>query len=214
MILAGEILDLRFGSIIGGHAFGLKGVMAKVIGSPAGVKTVVGAGLNPLTYKRIIELGQSMKKTKEIIEKVQITVQPLLQEMKRLTPEQRETATELMFKSQEMETQIEEQTKEIAVLQSSIPPFSEVDIFVSGRILPRSQVIIADRYTTIQEEIRGPVKVVLRQVQGVKELQLINQLTGSVRSLISGRLEPENVDKVLELPPRPEIKQPGSKTAT
>jgi uncharacterized protein (DUF342 family) len=214
VILAGDVLDIRFGSIIGGHSFGLKGVKAKSIGSPAGVKTVVGAGLNPLTFKRIFELEQSIKKTKEIIEKVQASVQPFLQQLKRLTPEQREKATELMFKSQEMEMQIEEQKKEIEAHQSSLPPYSEVEIFASSRILPRTQVFIADRYATIQEEIKGPVKVVLRQVEGAKELMLINQLTGSVRSLIAGKLDPETADKVLDLPAKPEIKQPGAKAST
>jgi uncharacterized protein (DUF342 family) len=214
VVLAGDVLDIRFGSLIGGHAFALKGARAKSIGSPGGVKTIVGVGMTPLIYKRIFEIEQSMKKAKDLIVKIQTSVEPLLKERKRMTPEQREKATELMFKSQEMQLQVDDQKKESEALAASLPPYSEVELFVSGRILPKTQIFIADRYVTIQEEIKGPVKVVLRQVQGVKELLLVNQLTGSVRSLIAGRIEPETAAEVLAMPAKPEVKQPGSKSTT
>ncbi|NLE29414.1 MAG: DUF342 domain-containing protein, partial [Phycisphaerae bacterium] len=186
---------------IGGHAFALKGVRVKSLGSPAGVKTVVGVGMNPLIYQRIFEL-----------EKIQTSVEPLLKQIKRLTPDQREKATELMFKAQEMQMQIDDRKNESQTLLDTLPPYSEVELFVSGRILPKTQIFIADRYVTIHDEIRGPVKVVLRQVQGIKELLSINQLTGDVHSFIAGRLEPETAAEVLNLPAKPEIKQPGLKT--
>jgi uncharacterized protein (DUF342 family) len=212
VILAGDTLDIRFGSLIGGHAFALKNVRVKSLGSPAGVKTVVGVGMNPLIYQQIFELEKNMRKVKEVVEKIQTSIEPLLKHIKQLTPDQREKATELMFKSQEMQTQIDDQKKESQSLLDSLPPYSEIEIFVSGRIFPKTQIFIADRYVTIQDEIKGPAKVVLRQVQGVKELLLINQITGDVRSFISGRLEPETAAEVLNLPPKPKIKQPGAKT--
>jgi uncharacterized protein (DUF342 family) len=214
VILAGDILDIRFGSILSGYTFALKGIRAQSIGSPGGVKTVVGIGMNPLIYERIFELEKMMKKNQEVIEKVQTSVQPLLNQLKRLTADQREKATELMFKSQEMQTQVDEQKKEVDALLASLPPYTEIELSVTSRILPKTQIFIADRYATIQEEIKGRYKVILRQVQGVKEMLLVNQLTGAVRSLIAGRLEPENFAEALKLPPKPEIKQPGAKAAT
>jgi uncharacterized protein (DUF342 family) len=207
IIICNGWLDLANGSLIGGQSFALKGAEVKSLGSPAGVKTIIGVGFNPLDYKKILEMDLTIKKEAEIVQKVRTSVEPLLKQLKRLTPEQREKATELMFRAESMEQEIKQKETEKARILATFPPCNEVEVRIGGRILPNSQIHVCDKFTTIHEEIKGPVKFLVRQVEGRKELLMINQLSGAVRTLVSGKLDHE----VLNIPPKPEIAQPGTR---
>ncbi|MFA5863109.1 MAG: FapA family protein [Phycisphaerae bacterium] len=207
-IICNGWIDLSRGCLIGGHAFGLKGADIKSIGSPTGVKTVVGVGFNPLIYRQILQIDADIKKDKALVQKIRTSVEPLMQYLKRLTNAQREKATELLFHAETVENHIRKKEEEKKKLLASFPPTDEVELRVTTRIFPNTLILIGDRFSLIQEEIKGPVKLQLKQVQGVKELVLINQLTASIRSLPCGHLDLD----VLDIPLRPEIAQPGVKS--
>jgi uncharacterized protein len=209
IIICNGWLDISNGSVIGGQSFGLKGGEIKSLGSPAGVKTIVGVGLNPLDYRKILEMEVAVKKEGEIVQKIRSSVEPLLKQLKRLTPDQREKATELMFRAETMDQEIKKKEDERARLLGTLPPCTEVELRVTGKILPNSQIHVCDKFATIHEEIKGPVKLVVRLIEGRKEMLLINQITGSVRTLVCGKLDQE----VLSIPAKPQIAQPGAKSA-
>jgi len=206
-IICNGWLDIPNGSLIAGQAFGLKGADIKSIGSPVGVKTVVGVGMNPLVYQRILELEKMIKSDQELAQKIRSSVGPLLQQLKRLTAEQREKATELMFHADSLDMENKNKDDERKKLLETFPPVTDVELRVSGCILPNTQVFIGDKFTTIREEIRGPLKIVMRIVEGKKEMLLINNLTGSCRTLLAGKLDLDSLD----IPKKPEIAQPGVK---
>ncbi len=207
IVICNGRFDLTNGSLIGGQTFAAKGAEIKSLGSPAGAKTIVGVGFNPLDYCKIMEMEAAAQKEAEIVQKVRSSVEPLLKQLKRLTPEQREKATELMFRAETMEQEIKKKEEEKARILATFPPFSEVEIRITGRILPNSQIHVCDKFTTIHEEIKGPVKFLIRQVDGHKELVMVNLLSGSSRILVCGKLDRES----LNIPPKPEISQPGSR---
>ena len=208
IVICNGWLDLSNGSLIGGQSFALKGAEIKSLGSPAGVKTIVGVGFNPLDYRKIMEMEIAVKKETELAQKIRTSVEPLLKQLKRLTAEQREKATELMYRAETMEQEIKQKEEERTRILGIFPSYNDVEIRIGGRILPNSQIHVCDKFTTVHEEIKGPVKLLVRQVDGLKELLLINQLTGSTRALVCGKLDHE----ALNIPPKPEIAQPGSRS--
>jgi len=206
-------LKIRHGSIIGGCQYAVGRVVAKSIGSPGGVKTVVGAGFDPQAVLRLFEIERDMKKKQDVVEKVKSNVAPLLKQLKRLTADQREKATELMFRAEALEAEIaklREEQKAIA-LPTAVEEGGRdlVEITAINHIHPNTVLHLADRVVTIREELPGPIKIVLRKVQGVTEALLVNRSSGSVRTLRAGQVTPDEII----VPARPEFVQPGAKPA-
>jgi len=209
-VVCGGQLRIKHGSIIGGQQYAMGDIHVKSLGSPVGVKTVVGAGCDPRLSRRILDLDRKITKTKEVIEKIQRNVEPLLQHLKRLMPEQREKATELMYRVSTLEEDIKRMEDEKQEIRSRFPEPTAVEIQVSSKIFPNTVVHIANKFAAVQSEIKGPVKIVLRKVAGVTQMLLIDRISGSIRTM---RAQPVSLD-VLELPDKPEIVQPGTKTAS
>ena len=62
-------------------------------------------------------------------------------------------------------------------------------VLVLNRIYPGVTLRFGDRVVTFKEEKRGPIKIERRQIKNVTEIVTVNQLTGSVFPLKSGRIQ-------------------------
>jgi len=206
-IICGGSFDIRHGVIIGGRQFVMGDIRAKVIGSQADVKTVVGTGCDPRRSRSIIEIKQKIEQMRKLAEKIRLNVDPLLKQMKRLTANQREKATELMYKASALEQKIADMDAEKQEIVKAFPDITEVQLNVTSKIYPNTVIIIANKFLVIKEEVKGPVKITLRKVEGVTEMLLINGLTGSIRTLPAQAVGLEQ----LQFAARPEIAQPGTK---
>lgn len=207
VILCGGQLLMKYGVIIGGCQFAMGGMRAKTVGSSTGVKTVVGVGTDPRHRRRLLEIEQKIQKSRVVVEKIRQSVAPLLQQIKRLNAEQREQATELVFKADSLEMNINEMEEEKNKLLSAFTDPTGVELSVTSKIFPNTYVHVAHRVTTIREEITGPLRIVLRKVEGITEMVLISKLSGSMRTLPAQRVELNDV----KLPEKPKIAQPGAK---
>ncbi len=205
IILCTGTLNVENGAIIGGQAFACQGINVKTLGSPAGVKTIVGVASNPNILNELFTLEQINSETQKTIEKIRQTVAPLLKQMKRLTPEQREKATELMYRADELESENQKREERKQQLLQHMPDPTSVTLFVSTKILPNTEIRIGNRFAVIKQEILGPVKITLKKIQNVTEMVQTNQLSGSVYTLTSRKLDIENI----EIPQKPKIIQPG-----
>ncbi len=199
-------LDIKNGSLIAGQSYACQGAIIKSLGSPSGVKTIIGIASNPFVFHRLFEIDQQVETEKQKIEKIRISVAPLMQQLKRLTPEQREKATELMYMADSLESENTNRHKEKEELLASMPDPNTVELTVLSKILPNTEVRIGNRYTTIKEEIKGPVKILLRKIEGVTEMVQVSQSSGSVHTFKSRKLDISSI----ELPQKPEIAQPGT----
>jgi len=204
-VICGSGLDIRHGAIVGGRQFAKDGIRAKVIGSNVGVKTVVAVGMDLKLSRRIIEINQKIKQNQVLADKIRQHLDPIMKCWKRVTPGQREQATELMFKAEELQQAVESMEKEKKEIASTLPDPCRVELFVSSRLYPNTEIIVANRSTVLREKIDGPVKVLLRKVEGVTEMVLVSGLTGSARTLPAQRVILDQLDAG----PRPVISQPG-----
>ncbi len=204
-ILCKGILRVENGSIIGGQSFACQGINVKTLGSPSGVKTVVGVASNPNILHELFQLEQTYNETQKMIDKIRETVAPLLKQMKRLTPEQREKATELMYKADELEAENKQREERKQQLSDSMPNPMETNLYVATKILPNTEIRIGNRFALIKQEIAGPVKITLKKIQNVTEMVQINQLSGSIYTITSRKINPAEI----EIPQKPKITQPG-----
>jgi uncharacterized protein len=187
------------GTIIGGYAWARNGIEVQTLGSPAGVKTVVSTGI---PARVIDEAAQMVSQAKEGLEgatKIRATVGPLLQEMRRLSSQQRERATELLFEADQLEQRTRDlDCKREEMLEKSASQV-EPSVLVSGHIHAGVTIAISGRATTLMAAIRGPIRILERKIDGVTTLVAVDPLTSSVRPLSTARFTAEAEKLAMEI---------------
>ena len=97
----------------------------------------------------------------------------------RLTPEQRERVTELLFRVAEIESQIEDLKGSQGGMLESGRPQHPAFVLVAKVIHEGVTISIGSRQTTFDRSVKGPARIEERKVRGATELVCMNQLTGS-----------------------------------
>ncbi len=176
-------------AVIGGTHFAAQGMAIDTIGSDANVPTRLAVGVHPAVYGEIIALEQSTKPKLQTIEKIRTSVGPLMNNLKRLNPAQREQATELLFKADEIEMEVNE-IKEAATRKLTEGASDQpVSLFVQHIIYPATVISIDNRMTTINKPMKGPIQIECRKINNVTEFVAVNKLTAS-RTLLKSEKPP------------------------
>ena len=203
----GKLTAERAG-IIGGEVYARQGADVHTLGSEACVPTRVAVGIHLSLFKKSRKIDAETKKQQETVEKICQRVQPLLADVKRLSSEQKEQATGLLYQAQEIGTQIKakqaQREEMLATGDSQEAPY----VRVNGRICQKVVIIIDDRETHFQEETKGPVKIEKRKVDNVTEIVSVNQSTGSITTLNSAPCDlsqvPDEEEEADQTGPPPE----------
>ncbi len=173
------------GTIIGGDVYAREGIVVRVIGSEAYVSTNIAVGRHVNTLRRAAQLGQQIEVLAQSAAHIRQTVQPLMANLKRLGPAQRERATELLCKADEIETQAEELRAQVTKLMEDGAPRGAPHIVISEIAQPGTRIIFNGLQTRIAHPLHGPVRIELRKVNDATEIVAVNQRTGSVTVLPS-----------------------------
>lgn len=184
----GKLL-VAHGSIIGGSAYARGGVEAKVLGSAAGVPTDIAIGIHPKVLLRIRQLESEIKAAHKTAEQIRERVQPLMANMKRLTSQQREQATELLSKADEIEFSVSDKEGERKELLENSgpaePPFVRVEKLVNAGV----RIAIGMRETRFAEPLRGPLRIEIRKIEGASEIVAASKRTGSLTVLPNNEID-------------------------
>lgn len=181
---AGRIIGER-GTIIGGHCYGRAGVVAKVIGSTAGVATVVVVGVDVSTLRQVRALEEQARALQKTSERIHASVEPLMANVRRLTPEQRERVTELTCKADELDLQVEDLQHDAARVRADGSPPEPAYIEVQDAVYPGVQLVIDGCLVRVQNRLLGPTRIQRRKVDKTTEVVAVNQRTASVTVLNS-----------------------------
>ncbi|MCK4658895.1 MAG: DUF342 domain-containing protein [Phycisphaerae bacterium] len=181
-------LILPQSSIIGGDVFARCSVEASTLGSEAGVPTEIIVGLHPDELRKIRTTAKENAVRCSAVERIRQAVSPLMAQLKRLTPEQREKATELMYQADTIEAGIKESEQKVAALTQR-PPEAKPYVLVASKIHGRVSITIDDRVVTFEREVKGPIRVEFRKIKNHTVLAVVNQLTGSVHELPARNVE-------------------------
>ncbi|MBN1491574.1 MAG: hypothetical protein JXA69_16800, partial [Phycisphaerae bacterium] len=123
--------------------------------------------------------------------KIRDAVKPLMAQLKRLLPAQRERATELMYQADELEGAVQAMLAKKDTMLKEASPAEDPFLFVATVIHSGVTIIIGDRMTTFTKELHGPVKIMRRRVNRVLEMVAVNDLSGGVTVLHSREFVPE-----------------------
>lgn len=173
------------GTILGGQVYARDGVKAKTLGSGAAVRTRVSAGISAETLRRVRDMERKAEQQVKSAESVREKVQPLLANIRRLTAEQRETATELMGKADGLELDADDLREEQKRMLEEERPENTPRITVYNTVFPGTVIAIGPRETEIRKTMHGPMFFEERKVNDVTELVAVNEHTGSVTVLPS-----------------------------
>ncbi|MCH7527042.1 MAG: DUF342 domain-containing protein [Planctomycetes bacterium] len=181
-------LQAEQASIIGGQVYARLGGRVGVLGSDAGIPTRVFLGVRPNALVEIVTIDDRIQRTRDVIQGIRHTVQPLLDNLKRLTPTQREKATELMFKAEEAQAQVESEGERRQQILEAAGGNGNPRLIVSTSIQSGVTISLGTRVTVFREELKGPVSIEQRKIRNVTELVAVNTLTGSVQILTSQKM--------------------------
>jgi uncharacterized protein (DUF342 family) len=171
------------GTVIGGVVGAREGMELRAVGSEAGVATTVEVGMSARTMRRVKQIERQVKDLGKSAAQVRQAVQPLLANMRRLLPGQRERTTELMGKADEIERQVARMKEEARRLISEGTPTGSPYILINEIAHPGTRLRIGAREVDVRDTLYGPVRVELRKVDGATEMVAVNQRTGSVTTL-------------------------------
>jgi uncharacterized protein (DUF342 family) len=183
-------LLLPRGALIGGWAHARKGAEVRILGNDASVKTILSVGVDPRIRQQVRKLEERIHKHEEAAEKIEAAVRPLVAALKRLTPSQRERATELMCEAENLRGRITEMTHQKEKLIASSKPQGEPVVEVLSQLHAGVTVMVDGLATRFESERKGHVKIRKRQIENNRELILVDQLSGGITVLPSFRYRP------------------------
>lgn len=191
-IRTGGFLMMSRGKIIGGRIYARAGAEIGQLGNDTHIKTEIAVGVDPKVLMEAASANEIIRKKRDAIAKIRQSVQPLMAQIKRLTPAQRERATELLYQADAMEQEIveHERSKATVVQQKLGPDGRELTLTVNQIAHPGTSIIFGDRITTLHKERKGPFKFVCRVQNRVEEILAIDKITGSVTVLNSREYKP------------------------
>lgn len=185
------------GTIIGGDVHARNGIEVSVLGSEANVITPVSIGTDVNALRRSRQMEREVKELQKSADHIRQTIQPLMANLKRLTPEQRERVTELMCKADEIELKQMDVDEAREKLMAEATPEAPASLLLRTVAHPGTHIVIEGREVTVQRPLHGPVRVELRKVKSATEVVAVNQNTGSITVLPA-------VDVDLDVPPEEE----------
>jgi hypothetical protein len=195
------------GSLIGGDTYARQGAEARALGSGACIITKIAVGIHPDVVRQAEEISEKLKAKRQAVERIREGVKPLMANLKRLTPAQKERATELLFQADAMDTEINEteegREKMLQEAKATEAPF----VTVSKLIYPGVRIRIGRRHVVFENEYKGPVRIEKRKIKGVTEFVAANQLSGSISVLPSSYVVEVNEEATGQSEQGPEAEQ-------
>jgi uncharacterized protein (DUF342 family) len=196
---AGELL-IEHGSLIGGEVFARNGAKLKYAGSDLGVPTRIAVGRDGAVVYHAQKVDAQAGKQTQQAEQSRRQAQPLIADLKRLTPTQREQATELLANATDAEQVAAELRAQHDRMLEEAAPGKRPGIDVEGMLYPGVILVFELREARIKEPVKGPVRVEERQIKGVTEIAVVNELTASVVPLPSVAVDVRRFEQVEQEP--------------
>ncbi len=185
-IECGGAIKSENGQLAGGEITAFKGVAVHTLGSDAGTKTVLEIGINNELKTRAANTRPEVKILRMKAEKVREVVEPLLANQKRLTNEQKEKATELLFETYELDSKADELVEKLKQAYVNTLENSVLSVTVMGKIHPNVIIRFPRGESKISAEITGPVTITPEIVNKVTRLKVTNIKTGNSKTLDYG----------------------------
>lgn len=183
IITFGKLLCEK-GQVHGGRITASGGITCDKLGSPAGIPTLVEAGIDErlrrLGKTRAAQISRNCGKIRE----VRSQIEPLLTHAKSLSPSQKERATELLCQASEMEQETEKLVQALTRVVSVVRACGRSEVNVTGTLYAGVTIRLgAGVETRIGTNIAGPVKIWCKPAGRSHQVLLTELATNSVHPL-------------------------------
>lgn len=175
----------EYGTIIGGTTYAREGIVVGTLGSDAGLATPVAVGVEVEAMRRVRWLERQIKEATGTTEHIRQKIRPLMADLKRLAPAQRERAMALLTRADEADLKATEKRAIVERLTKQAAPCGVPYVLVNERAYAGTQITVDTREVRLKELLHGPVRIELRKVDGATEVTAVNQRTGSTTVLPS-----------------------------
>ncbi|MFT3786955.1 MAG: FapA family protein [Tepidisphaeraceae bacterium] len=136
-----------------------RGAELLTVGSNAFVKTTVEIGTDSRFHELFDAVMPIIEANRKRIKHVRQAVEPLMQNQKRLTNEQKERTTELLYDAETMQTETDRKFSVLKTMFDQLLPILEASLTVHDVIYPGTTVRFAGIETTIRSTLKGPVRL-------------------------------------------------------
>lgn len=157
LLIGGELVSPG-GTIVGGSLTVTGRVEAACLGG-AGARTRLVLGTVPFAEQQRDQLAQAVTKFASARDAAATDLKKLTQFGTRMTAQDRERQTEVMFELQTNESNLNKATLGVEMLKEQIRTRTKVDLTILERIAGESVIVIRGDEFVLREGMRGPIRV-------------------------------------------------------
>jgi hypothetical protein len=141
------------------------------------VRTLIEAGIDETVRAAAKVKVPEIEALRAKAGRIRATVQPLMQNHKRLTPQQKERATELLFEADECQSQADALLGELRKIADAAAAKTSLQVVVQETVYPGVTIRFPGVSTSIADMLRGPLCITTRRLHN--EMRIIAQFGGS-----------------------------------
>lgn len=158
IVCGGKFIN-RNGRTLCGSVMAAGGIICSTLGSPTGIATIVGAGNGPALQDLSLRAAGELELYREKARRAAALGNRLLRDQKRLSAYQKERATELLFKSHELEAAMRKTLAMIRVRYEDAVRAANAEIQVAEVVHPGVIIRFHGMEASIDIALRGPLRI-------------------------------------------------------
>ncbi|MBN1436225.1 MAG: DUF342 domain-containing protein [Sedimentisphaerales bacterium] len=162
------------GPLVGGHTIATNGIKVKILGSEAGVPTLVDVGIDQSLREKCFRYAEEIDKKRAFIQKGLQAVTPLLAYLKQLNSDQKKNAAKIIQNIRKLEEEINEMTAELRRAVDIPTSDKAPEIEVLGAVFADVTLRFPRLEAKIIEPLKGPVKFTTKTVEEIRRIVAID----------------------------------------
>lgn len=179
VICGGEFVCEQ-GAVVASHVSAAGGIHCRSAGNPAGVRTVLEAGVDAALEREALAAVEEIEANSARSAQIRHVIDPLMRNQKSLTPQQRERATELLFEADELERQGARRVEEVRRRFAAHAGRGRPELRVAQALHPGTLVRLGDLEATIDTPFVGPLHVLARSLGHDRWIAVLGEGGGEV----------------------------------
>lgn len=173
-VSCGGKVTVARGAVVGGTLVSNGGLDARSIGSPSQVQTHIEVGSDPQMIEFAAGKLDHIEKQRALIEKTRKSIEPLLSNLKRLNPQQREKATELLYNADEQEQIIKKELQELYDRWKKTQELRSPEIEFHKNIFPGVHLHFPGHELIVRQTLNGPAKILIKTIHSESRLAILH----------------------------------------
>jgi uncharacterized protein len=173
-IICGGKLCLE-GAILASHVTANGSIQCATAGSLASVKTILEAGVDQKLLDLCASEIPTIKNLLARAKNVRQTIKPLMADPKRLTVQQKEKATELLFQADELECEAKKKIDLINAAEKRSAERSDTRIIIGRTLFPGTTLRLGNVEREFDQPMQGPVTFTAKRHGGAMQITTLNR---------------------------------------